>query len=450
MAGTRASFDVAVVGGGSAGIAAGVSAAALGARTLIVERSTLLGGNIARAYVHTICGLYRFASDGHPVHVHRGFPKHFAAALQRAGAAGEPERAGRVYVLPTFPPRVAEYAAAHCDATPSLTVTTERELVAARLSQTAGTPHTLSLRDKQGRETEVDATIAIDASGDATLGALAGAEITEEAPDTLQVPSYIFRLAAVETAEIEGFARLRLSHSVAGAVRSGQLPAGCESVLVRRGELPDEVYVTLGVARPEDGSYAPLDASCLADLESGARANAERVVEFLRRTRAGFEKCRMLAWPQCIGVRETRRLRGIVELGRDDILEGRSRDDEVALSSWPIELWDDHRRARFEYPVRPCSIPLGALISRSHPRLGLAGRCMSGSHEALGALRVIGTALATGQAIGVAAALAASAGAGLDAIAASDVRDHIDLLDERGLDERALDGQGPDERGDTA
>ena len=99
--------------------------------------------------------------------------------------------------------------------------------------------------------------------------------------------------------------------------------------------------------------------------------------------------------------------------------------DAVARSSWPIELWHDHRGASFEYPKAACDITLGALISASHPRLGVAGRCLSASHEALGALRVLGTALASGEAIGVAAALAADAQTGLPAIAASDVRAHI-------------------------
>ena len=130
------------------------------------------------------------------------------------------------------------------------------------------------------------------------------------------------------------------------------------------------------------------------------------------RAREGFAAARVADWPARVGIRETRRVLGRVVLEREDVLEGRRRDDEVALSSWPIELWEDHRRARYEHPAAPCSVPLGALVSRSHPRLGVAGRCLSASHEAHGALRVIGTALATGEAIGVAAALAAHAGAG--------------------------------------
>jgi len=88
----------------------------------------------------------------------------------------------------------------------------------------------------------------------------------------------------------------------------------------------------------------------------------------------------------------------------------------VALSTWPIELWEDHRRPHFVYPEAPSSVPLGALVSRTHPMLGVAGRCLSSTHEALGALRVIGTALATGEAIGVAAALAADTNTALAAV----------------------------------
>jgi hypothetical protein len=428
----QASFDVAVVGGGSAGLAAAVSAARIGSRTLLVERSGLLGGNASLAYVHTICGLFAPADAGEASWVHPGFPRRFALGLRDAGAAAAPERAGRVHVLPVWPPRLAAYAGRLCAATRGLEVWKHTELVGAAIPQEDSGCATLRLRTPAGGDVEVGAQVVIDTTGDASVAALGGAECVAASPTELQIPSFIFRMDGVDTSELAGFARLRVTHAVAAAVRSGALPAGCDSVLVRRGEAPDEVYLTLNLPRPTDPPYAPLDPACLAELERVARRGAQQVAGYLRETRPAFRKCRILAWPQRVGVRETRRLQGLACVGREDVLEGRVRDDEVALSSWPIELWSDHRRARLEYPDAPCSVPLGALVSRSHPRLGAAGRCLSASHEALGALRVIGTSLATGEAVGVAAALAADARSALTEIAAQDVRHHILRLAEAG------------------
>ena len=107
------------------------------------------------------------------------------------------------------------------------------------------------------------------------------------------------------------------------------------------------------------------------------------------------------------------------------MLAGRRCAGEVARSSWPIELWEDHRRASFEYPEGAASIPLGALLSRGQPWLAAAGRCISGTHEALGALRVLGTALATGEAAGVAMAMAVDRGVAPAGIAPAEIRAYI-------------------------
>ena len=416
-------FDVAVAGAGSAGFAAALAAARCGARTLLVERSDVLGGNVGNAFVHSICGLYRSADEGEARYAHAGLPQAFAEALRACGGAGAVERAGRVYVLPIEPPKFAALAAAWCARTPGLELASGCELVGAELAREPDGSQALALR--AGGERRITASVVIDATGDATLGALAGAEISAAQPGELQLPSLIVRLGGVDTSELAGFGRLRLSHAIAGAVRGRELPAGCESVLVRRAAAPDEVYLTLNVPRPEGADYAPLDPAALAALDAAARESARRVAGFLRESRPAFAGSRIVAWPRRLGVRETRRLRGRLELSRADVLAGRAHADEVAVSSWPIELWHDHRRALFEYPERPCSIPLGALVSRSHPRLGMAGRCLSASHEALGALRVVGTALATGEAIGVAAACAADRGVGLAAVPAGDVRARI-------------------------
>jgi hypothetical protein len=428
LSAARERFDVAVVGGGAAGIAAAVAAAGCGARTLLLERADRLGGNISQALVHTICGLYFAAGSGEAVPANPGFPQRFAAQLRRAGAAGDPQRVGRVWVLPTDPPRVAAAAERICEAAPGLELRLGHELVAAELAATGESPQRLRVRSARGAEVELVAAVVVDASGDAVAAALGGAATETADPGAEQLPSYIFRLADVDTAalaELQGFGRLHVTRAVAGAVRRGALPDGCEAVLVRPSFEAGRIYVTLNLPRASLRGCAPLEAGASPELRARARAAAEQVVAFLRHTRPAFAKCRVDAWPERVGVRETRRVSGCDAVRGDDVRAGRRREDEVALSTWPIELWQDHRRVHLEHPEGPCSIPLGALISRSHPRLAMAGRCLGADREALGALRVLGTALASGEAAGVAAALAADAGAVLAEVAPERVRHHI-------------------------
>lgn len=420
---SAARCDVAVVGAGPAGIAAALAAAAAGARTTLVERDARLGGNATHALVHTICGLYH-AGRERPEVAHPGLPARLADALTRAGGAAPPESGGRAFYMPMRPPVLAELAASACANAKGLEVRTGTRLTDAQLAPDAQGPSRLVLRDAGG-ETVLTAALVVDTSGEAAVAHAGRADAAMAPSDRLQRPSFIFRMEDVECAGYRGFTRVQLTASVAHAARSGELPPGCESVVVRSDGLPGSLYATLTLPPLAGRAYAPLDPEYLEALRAQAKQWAEAVVTFLRESRPGFARARVADWPARVGVREARRVRGRVELTREDVLEGRRRRDEVAISTWPIELWQDHRRPRMEWPVGACSVPLDALVSRSHPRLGMAGRCLSASPEALGALRVIGTALATGEAIGVAAALAADAGGGLAAVSPDRVRARI-------------------------
>lgn len=418
MSAPAASCDVAVIGGGSAGVAAALAAARAGARTVLIEREPALGGNAAHALVHTICGLYLPAESGQAVHAHAGVPREIALAL-----GGEPERAGRVWYLGSPPASLSALYSEKCRAEASLELRLGTSLEAAELAREAGGESVLACREGDGGS-ELRARVVIDASGDAAAAFLGGAAWEIAPAALLQCASYIFRLEGVGTAALEGFARVRLTTAVAGATRSGALPILAESVVLRACGGPGRVFVTLNVARPAGEAWRPLERDCVAALEADAREAACAIAAFLRETRPEFASSRLAEHPRRIGIRETRRALGPLVLTADDVLTGIRRDDEVALSTWPIELWHDHRRPTFEYPRGACSVPLGALVSRTHPRLGMAGRCVSATHEALGALRVIGTSLATGEAIGRAAAFAADEGVALGAIAPARVREH--------------------------
>ena len=271
----------------------------------------MLGGNVAQAFVHTICGLYLPAEAGDAVPAHAGFPPRFARGLAQRGAAGSPERAGKVWFLPTDPPRLASYLRELCEGARGLALRLGRALAAARLPEAPRAPFELELRGPGGVE-RVLAALAIDASGDAALAAAAGAELDESPPEALQSPSYIVRLEGVDTRGLEAFARLRVSVAVASAVRDGALPAGSESVLLRPLGAPraaGEAFLQVNVPKLDGRPYVPLDTGYRDALERSARASVEAVLGFLRGSRTELRAARVAAWPARIGLRETRRVR---------------------------------------------------------------------------------------------------------------------------------------------
>jgi hypothetical protein len=201
--------------------------------------------------------------------------------------------------------------------------------------------------------------------------------------------------------------------------------------LVRPGEQPDEAYISLNLPKWSERRYAPLDEAFMQEYSRYAHGLAEALIDFLRTSLPEWSKLQLLAWPHSIGVRESRHLLGCYVMQETDILEAVKFSDAVARSSWPIELWRGHKGADFKYPNGVADIPLRALISQSHANLGMAGRCVSGSHEALGALRVLGTAMATGEAIGLTAALAADTNRSLTQVSATEVHSIRDRLMER-------------------
>lgn len=421
---TAAVYDVAIVGGGPAGCGAALAAAARGAHCLLIDRGPRLGGNVGNAFVHTICGLYLPVGDedasGAPAYASPGLASRFARELAGCDAAGEVERAGKVYVLPTDPRRVARVFGEALAHTGDIELLLGTEVVGLT-NETANGLHQLALSGPCSGA--VLARFVIDTSGDANAAALLGADFELEDAARLQNPSYIVCLRGVEPGATQGFARMQNSVAVAGAARKGELPRGCESLVFRPGRHPGEAFVTLNLRKPD--TFDPLDSTQRDALACSARADLDALVGFLRSEREGFENAKVAEFAERIGVREGRRVRGRERIEADHVLDGRKLPGEVARGCWPIELWHGHERASFEDVAGACSVPLDALISRSHARLGAAGRCLSASHEALGSLRVIGTALATGEAIGTAAAFAANADRALHEVEARLVRESI-------------------------
>jgi hypothetical protein len=260
------------------------------------------------------------------------------------------------------------------------------------------------------RTIELAARAAVDTSGDAALAHLAGAATSTTPLAERQLPSLVFVLQQVDTDALGTGPRVALLRSLVAAEQEGRLPKGAANLALGPSPQPGEVVCKLTLSGITEELPASRDFLTVAEQEGRKRALA--VTEFLKTLPAFSRAFVSHAAPQ-VGVRESRRVTGLYQLTRDDVLSGKKFDDGVARASWPIELWEEGRLgATYEWldDRAHYDIPLRCLQARDVDNLFVAGRCMSATHEALGSARVIGTCLATGEAAGRAAARRAEAG----------------------------------------
>lgn len=390
--------DVVVLGAGSAGLAAAVTAARQGASVLLLERHGFAGGMGTASLVHTFCGLYQMGGE-EPLLANPGFPAEMAERMQQATGASGPVKMGRVWVLMQHPVefvRIADELLAES----GVQVLFHTELVSAESSADGWSLRAFC----RGSLIQITGKVLIDTSGDAILAGMLGAEAELAESSRLQRPAYVFGIQGV----IGGESGLPLAGRIVDGIRRGLLPKEAFGLHFRGSGRSAEQFGTIDLSASEEGDYDPLDAACLARLERGGRATAVAAIDFLKREAPGWESAYISHWPVRAGVRESRRWKGRRILTGAEILAGTRHPDEIALATWPLEFRETNRGPKLRYPEgdRPAGIPLGCLMPAGLRNIFTAGRCLSCDHDAQASIRVMGTCFATGQAAGIAAALA--------------------------------------------
>lgn len=127
-----------------------------------------------------------------------------------------------------------------------------------------------------------------------------------------------------------------------------------------------------------------------------------------------------------LGVRESNRIRGEHVIGENDLRSGVLPPDTIAVGTYGIDIWGEYKGITIEERVTPAyGIPYRALVPLGVENLLLAGRCISGSHLAMSAYRVMPIAASIGQAAGVAAALCVAQNKMPRELKAQDVQDML-------------------------
>ena len=419
----KSRYDVIVAGAGPSGIAAAIAAAREGARVLLVEGSGILGGMNTAALVCPLMGFHAGEKQ-----VVRGFAQEIIDRLMARGASrghlSDPLGVAST-ITPIEPTALKQVYFEMVAGQPGLDLLLLSFLCEARTSP-KGISEVVCV-NKSGRNV-FSASTFIDATGDGDLMALAGAAYTEGRPaDGLAQPmTLLFKLSGVDLdrvrAEMSGAPeqfilrkRVDLTGYVAvsgffDAVRcareAGDFSVERDRVLFFQGTRPDEVFVNMTRVTRCRGT----NGWELSHAEQEARAQVDEILAFLRKYVPGFAGAVLAETGDCIGVRESRRLKGEYTLTEQDILAGRRFDDSVAMCAFPIDIHDpagkDLRWVKTNEPT--CyDVPYRVMLPQAGKpgNLLVTGRCVSATHEAVASVRITPTAMALGEAAGIAAAL---------------------------------------------
>ena len=146
--------------------------------------------------------------------------------------------------------------------------------------------------------------------------------------------------------------------------------------------------------------YNPLSASDLTKATMEGRQQLIDAFEFLTKYDEEFKDLELITSSSVLGVRESRRIIGEYRMSTEDILSGVRFDDAVAIVCFGADLHTKSNKGQNCFHVRPYHIPLRALIPQGYKGIVVAGRCISGSREAMASYRVTGNCAQMGESAG--------------------------------------------------
>ncbi|MDP2448965.1 MAG: FAD-dependent oxidoreductase [Polaromonas sp.] len=416
-------FDVVVIGGGPAGLAASVSAAKHGARTLLVERYGFLGGMGTAGGVTNFAGLYG-RKNGEMRQVVHGVVDDLLARMDALGGLNQPQdgMGGRIRV------RSYDVSAYKCAADQMLVASGVQILFhawAAAVLMDGQAITALVVETKSGRQA-IRARRFIDCSGDADVAHFAGVPFElGDGHGSALFPSTMFRVGHVDAgpalAAVGEFKAINDLMEQSETRQPGRYQFPRKGAILRPQKNPAEWRANVTQIRNAAGNA--MDATDARQLSEGELEGRRQITEyfrFLKNEVPGFADSAIIDIAPQVGIRETRRICGAYMLTGEDILSSARFFDVIGINAWPMEMhvdgairWGfprDENRAYNDLPWR-------MLLTREVDNLLVAGRCASMAHEGQSAARASGGCFVMGQAAGTAAARLADGAA----FAATDV-----------------------------
>ena len=418
----RRNVDVLVVGGGPSGIIAAQAAAEDGLSVMLIDSRSFVGGNMTIGL--PVLGF--LGQKGNQII--KGLPDAFIRRLRAVDGASEHRPCPLHMSLTLVEPEAVKSVGL------KLLVDSGVDVLlyafCAGVVMDGDDLRGVIIESKAGREA-ILAEVVIDCTGDADVAyrASVSCDYGNEVGG-VQPPTLMFCMGGVDTEKLRlsiaaeprtyltdfipadyfgqnnQFIVVGLRSLVEQAEKDGvTLPV--ERTIIITGLREGEAWINMSRVNGVNGT----DPGSLTFGEVEGRRQVEDIQRYLQGYVPGFENARFVKAAPFLGIRETRRIHGRYTMTQEDVLGCRRFDDAIAVASYPLDI---HHPEGGGCTLTWCGdsydIPFRSLIPERVRNLIVAGRCISATHEAMSAIRVMAPCMAMGEAAGRAAKLAVRTG----------------------------------------
>lgn len=380
--------DILVVGGGTAGTIAAIQAGRTGARTVLIESGSQLGGT-------TTTGGVSFPGIFH------AWGKQIISGIGWELVLDAVELNGDN--LPNFS-NVPERHWKHqvfVNAGLYALLAEEKCLEAGVQIRYYETPDKIEFQDGKwtvdsigkGTRTRITCNQIIDCTGNALITAMAGCNVLRE--EDTQPGSLIFSLGGYD---FESLDLTQIPQQYHRYLRQNRLEKQTQAT-------GENSFVPYGYVYVHGADSTTSEKH--TDANQQGRKNLLNLIRELKKL-PGCENIRITDLKTETAVRETFRIDGLYKITHEDYVSGRIFDDSLSNSFYPVDLHRDGKSIYQEFlkPGIVASVPMRALIPRNSRNLIVAGRCVSSDRLANSGLRVQASSMGMGQAAAATAVLA--------------------------------------------
>ena len=388
-------FDVAVVGGGLAGVMSAVSAAREGKKVVLVEKYGYLGGMATAGLVYPF-----MRHDEKPSRrpANAGLYFELLREIYEIGGSDGPE--SRHYkeefmkvVLDRMTKKYGVRVIFHAKL--CSVEREDRRIVGITVATVSG-------------KINIKARAFVDATGNADLVAFAGLPFEQgrEEDGLCQPMTLCFRLGNVDWSRFDHAATNQLYREFQA---QGKIKNPREDILIFHHPFDNVMHMNTTRAVGVD----PTNVYQVTEAEMLLREQVLEMYRFMKENIPGLENCELISSAAESGIRESRRIVGLVKVTADDLVGTRKFEDSIARGTYAIDIHNPAGTGTYLRHMPPddyYTIPYRALVPADADNLIVAGRCICTTHEALAAVRIMPITTCMGEAAGIACSMALDAG----------------------------------------